>query len=100
MKLRKNLKLIVFILLVISLVFILPTSKVEAKSKKKNISKATISRISDKAYTGKAIKPAITVKYKGKKLKLNRDYKVSYTRNKNIGTAKVKIKGIKNIWQH
>ncbi len=95
MKLRKNLKLIVFILLVISLVFILPTSKVEAKSKKKNISKATISRISDKAYTGKAIKPAITVKYKGKKLKLNRDYKVSYTRNKNIGTAKVKIKGIK-----
>lgn len=93
MKLR-NIKLIVFIGLVISLIFILPTSKVEAKSKK-NISKAKISSISAKAYTGKAIKPAITVKYKGKKLKLNRDYKVSYTRNKNIGTAKVKIKGIK-----
>ena len=89
MKLRKNLKLIIFIGLVISLIFILPVNKAEASSKKK-ISKATISSISAKAYTGKAIKPSVTVKYKGKKLKLNKDYKVSYTNNKNIGTAKVK----------
>ena len=44
-------------------------------------------------YTGKKIKPAITVKYKGKKLKLNKQYKVSYKNNKNVGTAMVLVKG-------
>lgn len=45
-------------------------------------------------YTGKAIKPGVTVKYNGKKLTKGKDYKVSYSNNKNAGTAKVKITGM------
>lgn len=44
-------------------------------------------------YTGKALKPAVTVKYNGTKLKENTDYKVSYSNNTKAGTAKVKITG-------
>lgn len=44
-------------------------------------------------YTGKAQKPAVTVKYNGTKLKENTDYKVSYSNNTKAGTAKVKITG-------
>lgn len=45
-------------------------------------------------YTGKSIKPEVTVKYDGKKLTKGKDYKVSYSDNKNAGTAKVKITGL------
>lgn len=45
-------------------------------------------------YTGKTIKPAVTVKYNGKKLTKGTDYKVTYSNNKNAGTAKVKITGM------
>lgn len=45
-------------------------------------------------YTGKSIKPEVTVKYDGKKLTKGKDYKVSYSGNKNAGTAKVKITGL------
>lgn len=44
-------------------------------------------------YTGKAIKPAVTVEYDGTKLKKGRDYTVSYKNNKKIGTASVIITG-------
>ena len=44
-------------------------------------------------YNGKARKPKVTVKYDGKTLKENEDYKVSYSDNKNAGTAKVEITG-------
>lgn len=44
-------------------------------------------------YTGKAIKPKVTVKYDGKTLKEKTDYTVSYSNNKKAGTAKVKITG-------
>jgi len=47
-------------------------------------------------YTGTAIKPAVTVKYNGKTLKQNRDYKLSYSNNKNPGSGKVTVKGIGN----
>lgn len=46
------------------------------------------------AYTGKEIKPAVTVKYKNSALKEGTDYTVSYTSNKNIGTAKVTVTGV------
>ena len=60
---------------------------------KNNFKKATVSGISTKAFTGKNITQSITVKYNGKTLKNGTDYTVSYSSNKNIGTATVKIAG-------
>ena len=60
---------------------------------KNNFKKATVSGISTKAFTGKNITQSITVKYNGKTLKNGTDYTVSYSSNKNIGTATVKITG-------
>ena len=60
---------------------------------KNNFKKATVSSISTKAFTGKNITQSITVKYNGKTLKKGTDYTVSYSNNKNIGTATVKITG-------
>ena len=60
---------------------------------KNNFKKATVSGISTKAFTGKNITQSITVKYNGKTLKKGTDYTVSYSNNKNIGTATVKITG-------
>ena len=62
-------------------------------SSSKNISSLSFSKISNKAYTGKAIKPSVTVKDGDTKLKKGTDYTVSYKNNKNIGTASVTIKG-------
>ena len=60
---------------------------------KNNFKKATVSGISTKAFTGKNITHSITVKYNGKTLKNGTDYTVSYSNNKSIGTATVKIAG-------
>ena len=60
---------------------------------KNNFKKATVLGISTKAFTGKNITQSITVKYNGKTLKKGTDYTVSYSNNKNIGTATVKIAG-------
>ena len=58
----------------------------------RNIKKADVA-VNDAAYTGKTVKPAITVKYDGKKLKKGTDYTVSYKNNKKIGTSTVTVKG-------
>ena len=60
---------------------------------KNNFKKATVSGISTKAFTGKNITQSITVKYNGKTLKNGTNYTVSYSNNKKIGTATVKIAG-------
>ena len=60
---------------------------------KNNFKKATISGISNKSYTGKNITQSITVKYNCKTLKNGTDYTVSYSNNKKVGTATVKITG-------
>ena len=60
---------------------------------KNNFKKATVSGISTKAFTGKNITQSITVKYNGKTLKKGTDYTVSYSNNKKVGTATVKIAG-------
>lgn len=61
---------------------------------KTNISKTTV-KLSKTAYTynGKSQKPSVSVRYGSKKLKANTDYTVTYSANKNIGTAKAVIKG-------
>lgn len=44
-------------------------------------------------YDGKTKEPSVTVKYGSTKLKKGTDYTVTYSSNKNVGTAKVKITG-------
>ena len=60
---------------------------------KYDITKSAISGISTKTYTGKNITQSVKVKYNGKTLKSGTDYTVSYSSNKNVGTATVKITG-------
>lgn len=45
-------------------------------------------------YNGKAKTPKVTVKYRDIQLKEGLHYKVTYTNNKKVGTAKIKITGI------
>ena len=58
-----------------------------------DITKATVTGLATKAYTGKAITPVVTLKYDGKTLKKGTDYTVTYANNTNVGTATVTIKG-------
>ena len=61
--------------------------------KAKSVAKAGVTGLASKVYTGKAIKPAVTVKVGGNTLKKGTDYTVSYKNNKKIGKASVTIKG-------
>lgn len=62
---------------------------------KKYVWLATIKASKEKAvYTGKAIKPSVSVKYKGIQLRENVDYKVTYKNNKKVGKATISITGI------
>lgn len=60
---------------------------------KYDFTKASVSGISAKTFTGKAITQKIAVRYNGKTLKSGTDYTVSYSNSKNVGTATVKITG-------
>ncbi len=60
---------------------------------KTDISKAKITDVKDQTYTGKAVKPAVTVKLNGKQLKEGTDYKVAYANNVKIGKATVTVTG-------
>lgn len=62
-------------------------------SKTTNISDLTFSKVGNKAYTGKALKPSVTVKDGSTKLVKGTDYTVSYKNNTKIGTATITIKG-------
>lgn len=57
----------------------------------------TVKSVSDRIYTGKAIKPRPAVRYKGRKLKLNTDYRLKYSRVKTLGTATVTVVGKGNF---
>ncbi len=60
---------------------------------KKNIKSLKYSKISNKAYSGKTLKPKITIKNGKKVLKNGKDYTLSYKNNKNTGKATITIKG-------
>ena len=64
-----------------------------AKLKRTNLSKAKVTGISDKTYTGKALTQSIKVKLGSATLKSGTDYKITYKNNKSIGTASVTITG-------
>ena len=59
----------------------------------KNMSSVSISNISTKSFTGKAIAQSAKLKHSGSTLKNGRDYTVSYSSNKNVGTATIKFTG-------
>ena len=59
-----------------------------------DISKATVSKISKKSFTGSAVTPKPTVTYYGRVLKENVDYTISYDNNVNVGTAKFTVNGM------
>lgn len=68
----------------------------ESTNKSISIKNAKISKLAKKIYTGKALKPSVTVTIGKTKLKKDKDYKVTYSQNKNLGTAKVVVTGIGN----
>ena len=61
-----------------------------------DISGATIAKIPNQPYTGKAIEPALTVTLGGKTLKAGTDYTVGYAENVKLGIASVRITGMGN----
>ena len=66
------------------------------KESKKKIEELTISDIKDQIYTGKEIKPDVTIKEGSKTLTENTDYTLIYIDNTDVGEAKIKITGIGN----
>ena len=67
--------------------------KVVAKLPQTSIKKAKVS-VKDQTYTGKTLKPSVTVKLGNKTLKKGTDFTVTYKNNKNIGKATVTILGL------
>lgn len=78
----------------------------DAKIQEGNINKLNISskelsiKLSNSAYTynGKNKEPKVTLKEYEDPLKLGKHYTVSYSGNKNVGNAKVILKGIENCY--
>lgn len=68
------------------------SAEIKARTAKRSAEYLTVS-VSDQVWTGKALKPAVIVKDGTVTLKKDRDYTVSYSANKDIGTAKVTVTG-------
>ena len=73
------------------------TRKVTFAIKPAKLSKCTFSALKDAVYSGKAITPAVTVKFGGAKLKKGRDYTVAYKNNVQVGTATATLTGKGNF---
>ncbi|MDR0817343.1 MAG: InlB B-repeat-containing protein, partial [Clostridiales Family XIII bacterium] len=58
-----------------------------------SVSVLSIAKVEDQVYNGKVKKPKLTVKHGSKVLKINTDYKVTYSKQKKIGKVKIKITG-------
>ena len=68
------------------------------KIKEAKITAATFSKIKAQKYKkGKAVKPSVTIKYAGKKLKKGTDYTLKYKGNKKKGSARVIVTGKGNF---
>lgn len=65
----------------------------EIQVKKVQLADVSIAPIANQTYTGKKIKPALTLTYLQKILEEGKDYQVSYTYNRLVGRATVSIKG-------
>ena len=73
------------------------TGKVTFQIKPAKVTDTKIGSIADKAYTGKAIKPAPSVKLGSVKMKAGTDYTVVYSDNTEVGTAQMIIVGKGNL---
>jgi len=60
------------------------------------ISKLTVSKLKSMVYTGKALKPSVTIKDGTKTLIKGTDYTVSYKNNIKVGNATIIITGKEN----
>lgn len=67
-------------------------ARMTVKVTKVNAKSVSVSEVSNKTYTGKQIKPSITIKYLGKTLKNKIDYTLSYGKNKSTGKGTITIK--------
>ena len=63
---------------------------------RKNINKCKTNKLKAITYNGKVKKPFVKVKYENKNLIANKDYKISYSNNRNAGKGKIIISGINN----
>ncbi len=72
------------------------TKSVTFKIAPADVAKATVSKIANQPYTGRALTPKPTVNVGGTTLKLNRDYTIEYNNNVKAGTATVTVKGAGN----
>lgn len=63
---------------------------------RKSINKCKTNKLKAVTYNGKVKKPFVKVKYENKKLIANKDYKISYSNNRNAGKGKITISGINN----
>lgn len=72
------------------------SNKVKFTIVSKSITSASIAPIPDQAYTGSAVVPKLIITDGSNLLCENSDYTASYSNNKNVGTATVKITGIGN----
>ncbi|MDO5119772.1 MAG: RICIN domain-containing protein [Coriobacteriales bacterium] len=61
------------------------------------LSKTTASSVATQLYTGKAIKPKLTLKFNGKTLAEGTDYTLSYSNNVGVGTATITATGKGNF---
>lgn len=86
----KTKKLSGLLMIVLSVILMMSTLCLPA-SAAKSISKATVT-VASAIYTGKTLKPKVTVKLSGKTLS-SKYYTVSYSNSKNIGKATVTVKG-------
>lgn len=69
------------------------TVKRTFKIVKKSVTALSYSSVGDKTYSGKDQKPSVTVRNGSVRLTKNKDYTITYSKNKNIGTAVITIKG-------
>lgn len=88
----KSKKLTSLLVLMMTVIIMLGTLSLSA-SAATAISKTTVTYTQNYTYTGKAIKPAVTVKNGKKKLKADKDYTVAYKNNKNVGKATITVTG-------
>lgn len=72
------------------------TKKITFNILPKDISFTTISDITPVKHTGTPITPSIQITDGSSKLVLDKDYKINYSNNINIGTASIQITGIGN----
>lgn len=75
-------------------VTVAPSVEPTKAAEKVDIAKASVSKVKDVVYTGKAVKPTVKITYNGANLTLNKDYKVSYNSNKEIGKASITVTGL------